>query len=51
MVVINHIGRYVLETLETTGRLVFFFAMVIIFIVFYHVETWYLPNNKTPPSG
>ena len=26
MVLIKHIGRYVLETLETTGRLVIFFA-------------------------
>ena len=30
MVLINHIGRYVLETLETTGRLVIFFARAIL---------------------
>ena len=30
MVLIKHIGRYVLETLETTGRLVIFFARAIV---------------------
>ena len=29
MVLIKHIGRYVLETLETLGRLVIFFAKAI----------------------